>query len=459
MIALPEDQKIDALLSRVFGGRPPQADFSSWREQHPDAVAMLLSRAATARETGAARVSAGEPRTWLAGRRLRFALLSAAALAATLAFVWAGWLHYAGGRAGAIAEKQESDEMPPSAQDARPDAAREILTERVREMPPSARDAREEARRLAKWPWPGQILMERAREHTRTVLARFPPDWMRVAESSAIVRVMATAKTGNTLVCRPIRVIYGRIPDEPLVIERFRPVEQDFKTDREVIVYLAGYRQGDGTMGLRSNGMTLDVPDKYPLDRHEQDLISVIAGGSFLFLPSISPDDLSSFVERSDIILRARLTKVGEESSEWEVAGDVLRIVPPGRDGAARAKNKDLQQSQEVPVPATVAVSLDPWRLRAESIVRYRAARQPGQSFAREEVRKEFARLVRGELQAGREAVLLLRSPEHGKEKGAYEPVGILREDPAHPKRLDQAIAVIRDIVGQGSEGSWRSRF
>ncbi len=423
MIALPEDRKIDALLARVFGGRPPQADFSRWRGQHPDAVAMLLSRAATARETGAARVSAGEPRTWLAGRRLRFALLSAAALAAALALVWAGWLYYAGGRAGAIAQKQESDEMPPSAQDARAEATREILTERVR-IP------------------------------ARTALERFPPDWIRVAESSAIVRVMATAETENTLTCRPIRVIYGRVADGVLAVECPRNVRQDFKAEREVIIYLAQYRRSDGTTGLREHGMAFDVPAMHSLDKREQEIVEVIETGSFLLLPSISPEDLAPSIERSEIILRAKLTKIGEESTEWKVTGEVFQLTRPGDErGRQPETNQRLEERRHFSPPLAVASA--PWRLRAESIVRHRAVQEANRSFTPEEVQEEFSRLVHAELKVGREAILLLRSPEQGKEKTAYqqgkektayEAVGILRDDPAHPKHLDEVMGVIGDI-------------
>ena len=106
--------------------------------------------------------------------------------------------------------------------------------------------------------------------------------------------------------------------------------------------------------------------------------------------------------------------------------------------------------------PTAITVRLDTWRLRAESVINYRAAQDPTQascsasSPTETEVQKEFTRLVNAELAVGQDAILFIKPAEKAQGKATYKLVGILRGDRDKPKHIDQLDKRIREIIEKG---------
>ena len=304
-----------------------------------------------------------------------------------------------------------------------------------------------------------------------TVHMRFPPLSQRVARASAVVRAETMALTESLqLVCKVSRVIYGRVPGDVLHVDRAtdgtrarlraglrrKPTDAEVAAEfsntndsiigREVILFLDQGWKPDDPLACRYQGMTYDVPPKHPLDKREKEIVETIRSGSYLS-PDINPADLGLYLRACESVVRAELTKIGERSVVWEVEA-VLHVGSPSK-GGERAPGQQ-------PPPATIAVGLDTWRLRAESIANYRTAQQGEPSATPQEVQKEYDRLVGDELQTGRQAILFVRSQEDVGEKSTFKLIGILHDDPANGKPIDQTDAKIREEI---KKGNWRKMY
>ena len=199
----------------------------------------------------------------------------------------------------------------------------------------------------------------------------------------------------------------------------------------------------------RYQGLSHDVPPKYPLDDYEKRIVEVIKTGAHL-TPRLTPGGLGPYIRASDKVVRARLTKIGDVSTEWRVAG-VLQAAPPRVGGSEeQAPRKERVEVHTERTPTVITVRLDTWRLRAESVINYRAAQDPTQASTETEVQKELTRLVNAELAPGQEAILFIRPAEKAQGKATYKLVGILRGDRDKPKHIDQLDKRIREIIEKG---------
>ena len=310
------------------------------------------------------------------------------------------------------------------------------------------------------------VLTERS---APAVHMNFPPLSERVARASAVVRAEMTALTeSQQLVCKVSRVIYGRVPGDVLHVDGLaagararlraqlgrKPTDAEvaaafaktdnFEIGRKVILFLEQGCRPDEPLACRYQGMTYDVPPKHPLDKTEKEIVETIRSGSYLS-PDINPANLGPYLRASESVVRAELTKIGRKSASWKVEA-VLHLGSPGKGG-----QRDPQQQ---PPPATIAVGLDTWQLRAESIANYRAARQGKSAATPQEIKEEYDRLVGSELRTGRQAILFIRSREDAGEKSTFKLIGILQDDPAGGKPIDRTDAKIREEI---KKDDWRT--
>lgn len=309
-----------------------------------------------------------------------------------------------------------------------------------------------------------------------------------VARSSAVVRAKMVELTDTQLVCKLTRVIYGRIPGEVLQVDHWglpslrievaqyrlrrelgrEPTDaelkahevrgSDFTAGGDLILFLDQCRQTDvNSSSGSSSGATVcrclfrwDARNpRRPLDAREEEVMKVIETGAHL-----NPSSPSVYLEWSEAAVRAKLTKIGEKSSQWQLKGVLCATVratihPPHRGSFLRPANQEEFEAYAKQMPTTLSVGLDPWRLRAEAICGYRAVQQPGRPATEKEIQKEFARLVRTELPPGREAILFIRPQEDAPGKAAWKLVGILRDDPGRPRQIDQLEKRVRQMVGK----------
>ena len=315
-----------------------------------------------------------------------------------------------------------------------------------------------------------------ASSSTSSTLLFALPLSMRVARASAIVRCEVVGLTETDLVCKLTRVIYGRLPGQLLHVEdwvakarlRLRaelgrePTREEvkdyalegFKASHDVILFVDRVRKTDGVLFCRTKGISCDVPPSHPLDEHEKEIVEFIKSGAHL-TPALVPGGLGPYVRSSDIVVRPRLTKIGETAAEWEVAG-VVHTAPPdhGPPAAKRTSKEQAAEESTKLAGTTIKVGLDAWRLRAESIVNYRGTQQPDKPVKegdiQKDIQKEFAGLVETELQVGREAILFLRKSSRTKETVTYGLVGTLHDDPKKKIRIDDMEKKIREMIKKG---------
>ncbi len=313
-----------------------------------------------------------------------------------------------------------------------------------------------------------------------TVHLREPPLEMQVAKASAVVRAETMALTeSQQLVYKVARVIYGRLPGDVLHIDTRgdmeatridlraklgrKPTDAEVTAEfsraissdigREGILFLDQGRKPDDDQGWKPgeplvyrclSGIRGDDPPGHRLEKAEKEIGEIIRSGSYLS-PNISPEDLGPYLRACESVVRARLTKIGKRSALWKVEAG-LHVGSPSKGG-----EPDPQQQ---PPPATIAVALDTWRLRAESIANDRALQQGKSSATPQEVKKEYDRLVGSELQVGAEAILFIKSQEDAGEQSTFKLIGILHDDPGNGKPIDQTDAAIREEI---MKGDWRA--
>ena len=315
-----------------------------------------------------------------------------------------------------------------------------------------------------------------------TVHRRQPPLEMQVAWASAVVRAETMGLTeSHQLAYKVTRVIYGRVLGDVLHIDTRwdmeatrinlraklgrKPTDAEVTAEfprtvnavigRKEILFLDQGRKPDEDQGWKPgeplvyrcrSGIVGDDPPGHRLEKAEKEIVEIIRCGSYLS-PNIGPVDLGFYLRACESVVRARLMKIGKRSAMWKV-GAVLHVGSPSKGG-----EPDPQQQ---PPPATIAVALDTWRLRAESITNYRALQQGKSSATPQEVKKEYDRLVGSELKVGAEAILFIKSQEDAGEQSTFKLIGILHDDPGNGKPIDQTDAEIRQEI---KKGVWRNRY
>jgi len=301
---------------------------------------------------------------------------------------------------------------------------------------------------------------------------------------SAVVRAKMLSLENNVLDCEVIRVIYGRVSGkvvrvaatdteesvrnllrqrareskkevlEPSAAEVRAAVVQEnrFVVGREVILILRRPLEGTNPAVWLPGGMSRDFPE-HPLDKQEKEIVEEIKTGAYLrpdtLTGKLEAYELGPYTVRSERVVRARLVKIGETSAQWQVSGVLCVAPPPGQEpGRAPAANHPAKVLQ-AEKPATISVDLATWRLRAETIARYRAAQQPGTAVKEEDIQVEYARLLKDELPPGREAILFIRPRKKPEDETVYKLIGILYGDADKANRLDQFDKAIREIHQQ----------
>ena len=354
--------------------------------------------------------------------------------------------------------------VPPSH---RLDDREKIILAAIAKAPPAAADG------LAAQPDRTRPGITRRGVRTTASRARLTPaaDLAKnVSQASAVVRGQMMKLTDTHLVCKVTRLIYGRNPGDlvhlPLNLSEARtatarrslerrlhrePTDAEvkayllsfFKVGREVILVLGRCRQTEAGMECQclirwsvSNPKFRPGPREY-LDRREKEIFELIKSGKYLV-----PSPMPLRIRASERVVRAKLTKIGRRSTDWQITR-VLHVRPaaPGLAANAPAEGQGTRTQNQGP-PDTI--TLDTWRLRAEAIVRYRAAREPGQASTEKRIQEEFARLVGAELALGREAILFLRPKERAGGKGACKLIGILHGDSDDPDRIEQLEKQVR---------------
>jgi len=286
-----------------------------------------------------------------------------------------------------------------------------------------------------------------------------------MARASAIVRARMVQLTADSLHCDVVRVIYGRVPGSKIrsaglplaTLARglFRrqygrePARDELRTavielceieaGREAILLLGPGREHNGLVVAPIRQICHDCPSSDPLDEQERRMIEVLEAGSHLSPPG-DPEDLSAYVRSSEFVVRAELTAVDPRTTHWEVR----RVLHVGRDAG--------EVAGRVEPSTTIAVGLDPWRLRAESIARYRAMRKQADMLQEEDVLRQFVFLLENELPIGREAILMLRSrmitdkdEVAGTDEGPHKLIAIL---PGGSPTNEQIDRVERSVHG-----------
>ncbi|MGA2066708.1 MAG: hypothetical protein ABSG86_17155 [Thermoguttaceae bacterium] len=319
---------------------------------------------------------------------------------------------------------------------------------------------------------------------SESVSARVEPPAMRFAVST-VVRAKMLSLENNVLDCEVIRVIYGRVSGKAvrvaatdteesvrnLLRQRARESKKEvlepsaaevraavvrenrFVVGREVILILRRPLEGTNPAVWLPGGMSWGHPPERPLDKQEKEVVEEIKTGAYLrpdtLTGKLEAYELGPYTVRSERVVRARLVKIGETSAQWQVSGVLCVAPPPGQSpGSAPAGNHPAKALQ-AEKPATICVDLATWRLRAETIARYRAAQQPGTAVKEEDVQVEYTRLLKDELPLGREAILFIRPREKPEDGTAYKLIGILYGDADKANRLDQFDKAIREIHQQ----------
>jgi hypothetical protein len=232
--------------------------------------------------------------------------------------------------------------------------------------------------------------------------------------------------------------------------------ENYFKVGRESIVFLRGGPQGTNPPVWPACGGFYGGPP-YPLDTFAKDIVDVIKTGAHL-RPVGMPSrpgacELLPCIRCSERVVRVRLVKVGETSAQWQVNGTLYVAPPPEqKPGTAPAGNRPAEVLQPEK-PATISVELATWRARAETIVRYRVAQQPGAAVKEEDIQAEYTRLLKDELPPGREAILFILPREKPGDGAVYILLGIVYEDADKANSLDQHDKAIREVIAKIAKG------
>jgi len=259
-----------------------------------------------------------------------------------------------------------------------------------------------------------------------------PPLAHTIARVKAAVRAEMVETEGTEVILHKInKLIYGRVPSDTL---RVRGGTQYFEVGKQRILFVYREYIEDGTVSCGAQNTCLDEGEK--------NILQVVESGEYL-RPRNAHGSLGFYIRKSERIVRARLVKLDGTTSRWEVSG-ILYVRPAGL--AAGRRGGVLGEQTPPHGLATMTLSLEPWQLRAEAIVRSRHT-QAADAKATEE---EFRRLVSAELKVGREAILFLRATDYPEQIALDTVLGMVSEDPNDPKRLDRLAESIRNMVHTG---------
>jgi len=305
-------------------------------------------------------------------------------------------------------------------------------------------------------------------------LPQLPLD-VKVGRAWAIVRGTMAELNDEHLVCNTGRgqVLSGRIVGDRVYGHRSdgRPhprrfPEARFQKGRRVILFLDNCRRINGGTEARIFGITIEQPGERSLNRVRQDILTALGRGSYL-MPK--PSDVEPFIRSSDAIVRARLRKIEERSTEWEVLGEPLFVAPSSRgrghfdfgDGTDPSGTQPRSKPQSL-----LTLSLDPWWARANAIVwntsTISSLEKPGVEYVRPPVISEFVepvfqQIVKKDFTVGREAILFVALCKQRDGKLNYRFVGILYGDPDRPKHLDELSERIQRAVQSGDPWARRA--
>ena len=316
-------------------------------------------------------------------------------------------------------------------------------------------------------------LKENAYNHSGAIqldagwLLQLPLD-VKLGRAWAIVRGTMAELNDKHLVCNTGRgqVLYGRIVGDRVYGHRSdgRPhprrfPEERFQKGRGVILFLENCRRINGGTEARIFGITIEQPGERSLNRVEQDILTALGRGSYL-MPK--PNDMEPFIRSSDGIVRARLRKIEERSTEWEVLGEPLFIAPSSRGRGlfhfGRGTDRSNTGARSKP-KGLLTLALDPWCTRANAIVwnttTISSPEKPGVEYVRPPVISEFVepvfqQIVKKDFTVGREAILFVALCKQRGGKLTYRFVGILYGDPDRPKHLDELSERIQKAVQSG---------
>ena len=282
---------------------------------------------------------------------------------------------------------------------------------------------------------------------------RNPPS-QEFSRATAVMRAKMVATEGNVIVYKITKLIYGRFPGETL--RQFRsPVDvmsrpNIFEEGKEVTLYpYREFKRKDGTVICRTSFGVSDENDKR--------ILEIVKSGAHL-LPGKGPHNLVFYIQNSQLIVRAKLVKRDDVASHWWDVSETVcssskdlsgtpfwRVVP--RNAVAGAKEDQPR----------ITVSMTPWWLRAEAIVRAQAIEQTDPKQTKKRIQEEFNRLVSTDLKIAREAILFLRPNDDPAEKALYSPAFVFPEDPDDPGYLDQLDTKIRGIIERDEHGDIQS--
>lgn len=399
---------LDELLLEACGQPAPQPDFSEWERTHPEAVRELKSAACQPAGVGAGRSLPLRLGVWI--MKNRYAGVAVAGAAVVLVAAVAIWPH--------------GDNEPNAGSGAVSGPDRLAALSRgstVREGASS-----------------GAVLGE-FRERTLA-------DYMQGA--GVIVRVKMLAVEKTDLLGKVTKVIYGLDPGEQVRADR--PIRVELKdvasrlardldrepTDAEVYAEVCrdiGFRpDGDAILFLRRGCDDVVVGSPEKLDQVEQELIDLLKKGRNL---TAVKDDLGSLCSSTEQTVWAKVEKIGPDSATWRVL-EVLGVF----EGHWWQRQETAGKPPPRRTPATIAVDLQPWRLRAKAIVRYQAGREQGTPVTKEAVQQEFERLVNAELKPGQEAILFLTSAERAKAEHDVRAILYKAQQPSDFDHLKQGI-------------------
>jgi hypothetical protein len=474
MSHLNDDAQTHELLMQALSAEPPKPDFSQWRQRHPESAELLAARAQTDRETTPP-TALSRMGAWIVDHKRR-ALSCSAATAAAAVVVCVCWLYHARDPAHTGAKRPGTPKTAETSETAAaqaPPAPAELLPGGQASVASADQD---DARRDVE-PSPSRVRAEaiaataapvKRKDGTTAGLASHAdkmPLTMQLAGATLLMRGKMVAFTNEKFVFAATRVLYGRLEGEtvevyPYPSRKFRDYDRiHYGFDQEILLGLAEFRRRDGVWHYRA-GYSFRGSHIRPLDDEEETLRKIVADGTFLVPASLESSHAQTYIRLSDRIVRAELREIGAATAEWRVEETLSPLSPaagePGPPAKRAPPEKTPREAPPPPRPATISVGLDPWRLRAEAIVRGREARPLGAQLDEAAVRREFDRLLKAELPAGQKAVLFVREP-NGKYPDLFrrheyhDLVGILKGDVAKP--LDEVARAIRRLVEAGDRG------
>jgi len=262
-----------------------------------------------------------------------------------------------------------------------------------------------------------------------------------IARVTAVARAeMVAAEDGGIIVYKVKKLIYGRVPGNTV---RARGLAEYYAPGKEHLVFVyREYFRPDGTVHC-------GLCNRDDMDGDEKHVLACVTSGEFMRPRSNSNVDPGFYIRKSKRIVRARLIKLEGGTSRWKVS-DVLWTKPPGFFAGAIVPHQEASGQEEIlQGTSEISLSLEPWQLRAEAIVRARDGRPADENATKKAIEKEFRRLTDAELKVGREAILFLRPCDHSDEKELDTVLGIVAEDPNNPDGLDRRAASIREKIDQ----------